>query len=169
MIVRTALPPELPLIGDITAAAYLADALIPAELDYVHQLRDARGRAEDAELWVAVDNAELLGTVTWCPEGSRYRELSGPGEGEFRMLAVTPRARRRGAARALVQQCLELSRAAGHRRMVICSQPSSVAAHALYQSLGFVREPTLDWEPAPGIELLGLSLELGPGRPQVDP
>jgi hypothetical protein len=80
VIVRRAVPAEFPAIGEVTATAYLADNLIPAEIDYVHRLRDARQRAEDADLWVAVDGAELLGTVTWCPDGSPYRELSRPGE-----------------------------------------------------------------------------------------
>ena len=28
-------------------------------------------------------------------------------------------------------------------------------AHALYRSMGFVRDPSLDWEPARGVVLLG--------------
>jgi hypothetical protein len=69
-----------------------------------------------------------------------------------------------------VEQCLDLSRAAGHSRMVICSQSTMVAAHALYERLGFVREPALDWQPVPGVELLGLTLELRPAsRPPADP
>jgi len=34
------------------------------------------------------------------------------------------------------------------------------AAHRLYGRLGFVRAPELDWEPVPGIVLLGFRLPL---------
>ena len=60
------------------------------------------------------DDGTLLGSVTSCPPGSPWRELSVEGEGEFRMLAVAPAARGRGVGEALVRQCEE--RAARDRR-----------------------------------------------------
>jgi hypothetical protein len=41
------------------------------------------------------------------------------------------------------------------------------AAHRLYTRLGFVRLPTRDWEPVPGISLraFGLALSDGPSLP----
>jgi hypothetical protein len=34
------------------------------------------------------------------------------------------------------------------------------AAHRLYARLGFVRVPERDWEPVPGVQLLGFRLDL---------
>lgn len=160
LTVRRALPEEYEQVGAMTATAYIHDGHLAADFFYVQVLRDAAARAHDAELLVATDGPELLGTVTWCPEASAYKELAGPGQGEFRMLAVPPQARRRGAARALVQACLDRSRAAGHTRIVLSTQPGMAPAHALYESFGFVRDPGLDWEPAPGVRLVAYALDL---------
>jgi GNAT superfamily N-acetyltransferase len=127
-------------------------------------LRDAASRGVDAQLWVAVERAtgRLLGSVTFCPLGSPYRELATDAEGEFRMLAVDPSARGLGAGRALVQHCLDLSRSLGFGAVVICSLPAMTAAHSLYSSLGFARAPVLDWAPVPGVDLWGFRVSLVP-------
>lgn len=45
--------------------------------------------------------------------------------------------------------------------MVICVRAGMAAnAHRLYERLGFVRLPEKDWSPLPGIDLLGLRLDL---------
>jgi GNAT superfamily N-acetyltransferase len=161
--IRSALPPELSAVGDLTVEAYAADGFLHLGSDYADVLRDAAGRAEKAELWVAVDDDQrLLGSVTFCPPGSPYRELATDGEGEFRMLAVHPSARRRGVANALVQRCIARSRELGDRRIVLCSDRPMHTAHRLYTRLGFVREPALDWSPLPGVDLLGFALDLQP-------
>lgn len=162
--IRLARPDEHAAIGAITMDAYRSDGLLHDETDYADELADAAARARDAELWVAADSAGLLGTVTYCPPGSPYRELATDGEGEFRMLAVDPAQRRRGAARALVEHCITRSIAAGDARIVICSLREMATAHRLYAALGFERIPERDWEPVPGVELLAFSLELAPGQ-----
>jgi ribosomal protein S18 acetylase RimI-like enzyme len=162
--IRLARPSEYAEIGEITVAAYHFDGHLEGDTDYADELRDAAGRAAEAELWVAVDDGDLLGTVTYCPPGSPYRELSDDDEGEFRMLAVNPAHRRRGAARALVEHCIQRSRDAGHRRVVMCSLPTMTAAHRLYEDLGFVRAPELDMRPVPHILLIGFTLDLESAR-----
>ena len=70
------------------------------------------------------------------------------------MLAVAPSARGRGVARALVEHCFTRARELGLEDMVICSMSRMTAAHRLYDAMGFVREPALDWEPVPDVLLL---------------
>ena len=112
-------------------------------------------------MWVAADDTRLIGTVTFCPPGSDYRELAErPDQGEFRMLAVAPAARGRGVARALVERCLERSRELGQTEMVLCSADSMTSAHRLYASFGFARAPELDWRPGPHVVLWGFRLAL---------
>ena len=163
--IRRARDEELDGVGELTAQAYLGDGLLEfGESDgYLAQLRDARRRAELAEVLVAADaeSDEVLGAVAFAVYGGAYAELARPGEGEFRMLAVRPEARRRGAAEALVRACLERARGLGLERIVISSQQKMAAAHRLYGRLGFVRAPERDWEPIPGITLWAFTVELG--------
>lgn len=144
-------------VGEITVRGYVHDGFLVPSDDYAAELRDATSRAERAELWVAAerDDARLLGSVTFCPQGSTYRELADDTEGEFRMLAVDPAARGLGVGRALVQHCLDRSRELGFTAVVLCSLPTMTAAHALYTSMGFARDPSLDWWPVPEVELWG--------------
>lgn len=157
MLVRLARPSEHTVLGEITVAAYAPFTLGAAD-PYVERLRDAGTRAEQAELWAVEDDGLLLGSVTWCPRGSPWTELATDGEGEFRMLAVDPAARGRGAGRALVAHCVGLSRAAGHHGMVLSSLAEMTEAHRLYERFGFVRDPARDWSPLPGVDLQAFTL-----------
>jgi ribosomal protein S18 acetylase RimI-like enzyme len=101
---------------------------------------------------VAVDHdGQVLGSVTSCPPGSPWRELSVDGEGEFRMLSVTPSARGRGVAEALVRHCEERARTSGATRMWLSTLDEMTAAQRLYARLGYRHEPTRDWYPAPDV------------------
>ena len=159
--IRRARPAELEEVGRTTVAAYAAYLEGSSKSDYVTHLRDAERRDREAELWVAVaDDGTLLGSVTSCPEGSPWRELSQPGEGEVRMLAVDPVAQGRGVGRALVTHVVDGFRAQGARAVVICSMTTMEAAHRVYLRLGFVRDPALDWSPVPGVDLVAFRLDL---------
>src|SRR3954447_16929142 len=104
MEIRLARSEEYAAIGDLTVDAYAADGFLDDTDDYVHHLRDGASRAAHAELWVAIDDDAVIGTVTYCPPGSRYCEVATEtDQGEFRMLAVAPAGRRRGIGRALVE------------------------------------------------------------------
>ena len=100
--IRLAAPDEYEEIGTLTAEAYLKDGFVPPGSDYEPTLRAAADRAAKAELWVAAGSAGLLGSVTFCPPGSAYREIARDGESEFRMLAVSPAARGLGVGTALI-------------------------------------------------------------------
>jgi ribosomal protein S18 acetylase RimI-like enzyme len=149
--------PPLPLLN---VDADAADGYIVETDPYAPHLLDAEARAVDGELLVAEVDDQLAGTVTFCPEGSSFSEVAGPGEGEFRMLAVAPAARRRGVAEALVHACISRSRQLGYTAVVLSSLPVQTDAHRLYERLGFRRAPERDWAPRPGIDLIGFELPL---------
>lgn len=157
MEIRRALPTDLATAADLTVSAYSNFTLGPAD-PYIDRLRDTASRAREAELWVADSDGALLGCVTSCPPGSPWREISRPGEGEFRMLAVSPTAQGQGVGQALALHCIGLSRSAGDGAMVLSSLPEMASAHRLYGRLGFERLPERDWSPVPGVELIAFGL-----------
>jgi ribosomal protein S18 acetylase RimI-like enzyme len=159
-VVRLAAPEEYDAVGRLTLHAYVASGILTEEDFYAEHLADVSGRARDADVYVADLDGVVVGTVTFCPEGSALRELAGPGEAEFRMLAVSPSARRQGVAEALVREVIARSRELGCTAVVLSSQPVQEDAHRLYERLGFRRTPEKDWSPAPGIDLLGFRLPL---------
>jgi ribosomal protein S18 acetylase RimI-like enzyme len=152
MVVRPARAHEVADAGAVTEAAYRAAGL--AVGGYVDRLRDAGRRADEAELLVAVDaGGAVLGSVTFCPAGSPWRELARDDEAEIRMLAVRPDAQRLGVGRALTEACVDRARELGFRALVLSTPSVAPAPQRLYESIGFVRDPARDWSPVPGVEL----------------
>lgn len=157
--IRPVGPDELDKVGDLVMAAY--SALRPVRGAYEEEIRGVAERAAGADVLVAVDDGELLGTVTFVSgQGSYSREIAGDGEAEFRMLAVAPAAQGRGVGRALVEECLRRARAVGADRLVLSSGDWMTTAHRLYDGCGFRRTPERDWEPAPQVRLITYALDL---------
>ncbi|ABL81222.1 MULTISPECIES: GNAT family N-acetyltransferase [unclassified Nocardioides] len=159
VVVRRAQPGDLATAGDVTVAAYTEFTLGPED-PYTHKLGDAAARDREAELWVAELDGSVVGTVTIALEGSPWREIGRPGEGEFRMLAVDPAAQRRGVGEALLQLVVDRFRELGSNAIVLSSLDEMRAAHRAYERLGFRRLPDRDWSPVPGVDLIAFRLEL---------
>lgn len=156
--IRLAVAQEYDAVGELTVEAYRHDGFVRGS--YATTLRAAADRAAQAELWIAADADGLLGTITYCPVGSVYREIGQADEGEFRMLGVAGRARGLGIGTALTRRCIDRTRELGHRRIVMSSATYMTAAHRLYERLGFTRLPERDWAPIPGVDLYAFALEL---------
>src|SRR5438876_6605319 len=106
-------------LGELTVAAYRGLAGRPTSDQYAAMLRDVASRARDAEVLVALDDdGSLLGGVTYVGDRSNsWAEFEAEDEACFRMLAVSPEARGRGAGRALVEACIERARRDGKSRL----------------------------------------------------
>jgi ribosomal protein S18 acetylase RimI-like enzyme len=152
VIIRRPVPDDHPAVGALTEDAY-EEFLDDPEDYYRAALRDAARRDREAELWVAVEDDVLVGTVTYCPIGSPWRELGSDDEAEFRMLAVSPKARGQGVGEALVRKCEERAKADGATRMVLSTLDEMTSAHRIYERLGYHRSPERDWFPQPDIPL----------------
>lgn len=156
--VRPARPEELPAVGELTLAAYLTEGPVG---DYADELLDAASRARHAEVLVAVDERDqVVGAVTLAVAGSPYAEISGPGEAEFRMLAVAPAGRRHGVGAALVHACVIRARELCLARLTLSTMAGNATAHRLYERLGFRRAPQGDWCPRPDLRLIVYVLDL---------
>jgi len=160
LFVREASAADHPAIAALTVAAYVGGGFTAPDSDYVPTLADVTSRAGAADVLVAVGGGVVVGSVALAVDGGPYAENAGPGDAVFRMLAVSPSARGRGAGEQLVRACLERAVAAGRDRFVISTQPSMTAAHHLYERLGFRRNPAGDWSPRPDVSLWSYTREL---------
>jgi len=79
---------------------------------------------------------------------------------EVRLLAVAPEARGKGVGVALMRECVARARASGAARLTLHTTEMMQAAVRLYERMGFVRAPEIDFRPAPGIVVKGYRLEL---------
>jgi GNAT superfamily N-acetyltransferase len=159
--IRPAEPDELPLVGELTLAAYLADGHLTPDDHYAGELRAADQRAAEADLVVAATpKGALLGTVTFTLPGTPWAEVSRPGEAEFRMLAVAPEHRGKGVGSALAQWCVDRAREQGCTGVALSSLTTMDTAHRMYERMGFVRAPDRDWRPNPEVHLIAYVLDL---------
>jgi ribosomal protein S18 acetylase RimI-like enzyme len=160
--VRDAREDELDRAGEVVAEAYLTQLDVDEHGWYLARVRDARSRAREAEVLVAVDAAgAVLGCVTYVPDHANpWAEVERPGEAGFRMLGVLPAAARQGVGRALVDACIARARAAGRRGVAITTGEDWTAARQLYEGRGFRRAPERDFEPVPGVRLVAYVLPM---------
>lgn len=157
LTIRPAHDGDLDRAADICVAAYDAAGQLEPGSPYVIDLRATGERARDGILLVAERDGALVGTATICPPGSTFREIGEDGEVEFRFLAVAPEAQGTGVASALIAAIEQHARDTGAVRLAICVRDTNTGAAAMYERMGFVREPHRDWSPRPGIDLLALS------------
>lgn len=140
---------EILAAGELTAQAYQADRLVEPQDAYLEELTDARRRAAEGVLLVAVlrdrDQDVVVGTITLAPYGTSYAETAEPGEMELRMLAVAPEARGRGVAETIMRATTREAALRGYRRIVLATMEAMTTAQRLYDRLGWQRAPERDW------------------------
>jgi ribosomal protein S18 acetylase RimI-like enzyme len=131
-----------------------------AELDGA--VRAALASNAPSECIVAEDHGILIGSVMlYPPNADAYGDLARAGDWpEVRLVAVSPEARGRGVARALMEECIRRARSAGATSLGLHTSRSMRTAMALYTRMGFERDPLTDFHP-PGAELVeGYRLKL---------
>ena len=153
-------PDQYDEVAELTARVYVDEGFSSA--DYEPELRAVPERATTATVLVAERGDRLVGAVTVATRGGPSANVAARGEAEIRMLAVDPAERGRGTGEALVRACLEAARTDGCTAVRLSSQEDMAAAHRLYERLGFVRTPSLDWSPVPGLDLRTYGLPLAP-------
>ena len=158
--VRRAQPVDHEAVAGLTVQVYRGEGYSSAS--YEPFLRDVASRAASATVLVAEVDDRLVGAVTVATRGGEWAEQAVPGEAVIRMLVVAPDGRRSGAGEALVRACLDAALEDGCTLVRLSSQEDMTAAHRLYARLGFVRTPSSDWSPVPGLLLRTYALPLSP-------
>lgn len=153
MIIRDAVADELLFIRELRVHSYEEHAQnIPRE--HWNALKQAisseADMQADVERMVAVIDGEIVGSVALFPaKTDAYEglvdELDYP---EIRMLAVTPQARGKGVAAALIFECISRAKRHGFQSIGLHTADFMKSAMRLYERLGFERLPQFDFEPA---------------------
>lgn len=99
---------------------------------------------------VAESDGEIIGSVALFPaKTDAYNGyIDALDYPEIRMLAVTPAARGKGVATALITECIQRSKEKGYSSIGLHTGQFMESAMRLYESLGFERLPQFDFEPA---------------------
>jgi GNAT superfamily N-acetyltransferase len=171
--IRDALPADRPRVAELTMLAYGEYATIMSPESWA-MLEGAlrQSLADDAGVTriVAELEGEIVGSAAlYDPGVDAYGSLASRALWpEVRLVAVAPSARGHGIARALVNECVRRARAAGATQLGLHTSRSMSAAMRLYERMGFVRDPTSDFQP-PGAELVeGYRLSLGDHEPNTE-
>jgi GNAT superfamily N-acetyltransferase len=164
MEVRRARPSEYEEAGELLARAYseFADPEDPGWREHLELVRDVAGRVDRTVVLVAVDGDRIVGSATIELDGvigDDDAELPASVAG-LRMVGVDPGARRRGIARALLEDVISRCRSAGKEELILRTTGPMVAARRLYESFGFQPAHDLDWVVDDRLTLLGYRLRL---------
>ena len=158
LAIRPATTADHAAIRAVLAAAYgdYAAVMGPAAWGmYEANMREALADPAAGAWLVAAQAGAVVGCVLLVPPGPW-----GATAPEIRLLAVTPAARGLGLGRALMDACIARARAAGFPVIQLHTTPMMAVAKALYERMGFVPAPDLDFSPAPGAVVSGYRLVL---------
>lgn len=163
-VVREAYPTERAAIIALTLQAYEEyEAVMPPAAWAVYAagiqatLRDHTAGA----LLVVVERDLLVGSALLVPPVLQPPADRAPQPyPEIRLVAVAPSWRRRGIATALLDACIERTRAAGYDAVGLHSTVYMADAVRLYQQRGFVRTPEHDFPTPAGVLVMGFRLHL---------
>jgi ribosomal protein S18 acetylase RimI-like enzyme len=161
--IRPVQPSEYRRAGEVVVAAYAALPGAHNSGGYASELADIGRRVKEAEVFVAVNEVDVIGCVTLVPDAtSPWAELLDDDEAGIRMLAVDPGCQSRGVGQLLLDACIARAETLGRAALFLHSTPWMNAAHRLYQRNHFVRVPERDWLPDPEVPLLAFRLTLSP-------
>jgi len=164
MEIREVRPEEYEEAGRVVAHAYseFGDRTDEGWEVHLDLVRDVAGRIDRTVVLIAVEDGRILGSATIELHGligDDDHELP-PGGAVLRMVGVDPSARRRGVGRALVEEVSDRVRADGRHTLILRTTPSMKAAQRLYESMGFVRDESLDMPVSEAFTLMGYRLQL---------
>jgi GNAT superfamily N-acetyltransferase len=107
-------------------------------------------------LLVAERAGRVVGTVTWYDDAAAEGLGWPSGWAGLRALGVDPATRGHGVGRALVEACRRRALAAGAPVLCLHTAGFMTAAVALYEAMGFRRDPSFDFEATSHLRVAGL-------------
>ncbi len=142
--IREATPAEHAEAGRITSEAYREFVRDDGDgwESYLARIADVADRATRTTILVALDVGRIVGSAT-LELHTRVEPEDDPAlhpeEAHVRMVGVDASARRRGVARALLEECMQHARTAGKSYLTLHTTERMTAAMLMYESMGFAR------------------------------
>lgn len=140
---------------EVTLAAYQEyERVLPPEYweSYREHIVETVSNFGAAEQVVALVDGRVVGALLLYPPGTAFGadEAGVMSEDcpEVRLVAVAPQGRGLGIGRALMNDSIQRARAAGSPGLTLHTMDMMKSARKLYDSMGFVRAPALDFQPA---------------------
>ena len=164
--IRDAQEGDRDAIRTVTIAAYQEYAPLMVEHweGYRQSILATLADVAPAEQIVAERGNGIAGTVLLYPAGTALTlpddtqvRLAWP---EVRLLAVAPAVRGQGIGAALVRECLRRARQSGATALALHTTDLMQAAMQLYERMGFIRAPDLDFHPVPEMTIKGYRFNL---------
>jgi GNAT superfamily N-acetyltransferase len=165
LVIRDARDTDREAMRRVTLAAYEQYAAVlppPIWEMYRRQLLATLEASGSVERIVAERDGGVVGSVLLFPPATAaYASAALKSDSpEVRLLAVAPEGRGHGIGRALMDECARRARLAGSARLGLHTIDMMRAALRLYERLGYVRAPELDFTPVPGFVVKGYRLDL---------
>jgi GNAT superfamily N-acetyltransferase len=151
LLVRSAGPADHPAIRDVLIAAYGQYAgLMGSDIfpNYLADLLHLDRHACYGRLLVAETGGRVAGSAAFYPDASVQGVGFPAGWAGGRGLAVHPSARGSGVGRTLLAACERLARQAGAPVFAFHTATFMTGAISLYERLGYLRAPELDFDMA---------------------
>lgn len=153
--IRPAQSSEFETIGQIMVEVYSNLEGFPNATEqpaYYHMLANIGDftKKPGTELLIAISTEHvILGAVVYFSDMQNYGSggntpLQQDAAG-FRLLAVDPQARGQGIGKALSKACIDKAAAQNQSQLVIHTTKAMQVAWGMYEKLGFVRSPDLDF------------------------
>lgn len=164
--IRDARDTEHEVICAVTLSAYEEyAAFMPPEVfgEYRRNMLATLDQDGPVEHIVAEQDGTMVGSVLLFPAGATVQTPTGMIRLEWpevRLLAVVPSARGQGVGVALMQECVQRARRSGVAALTLHTNEIMQAAMRLYERMGFVRAPELDFRPAKDVLIKGFRLNL---------
>lgn len=153
--IRDIQPDEFAELGNLLVEVYaqLSGFPTPAEQPGYYEMLATIGRFTErpaVRVLVATTASDgLLGGVVYFGDMAQYGSggiaTTVQNASGIRLLGVHPRARGLGVGKALTETCIQLARAKQHQQVVLHTTQAMQIAWAMYEKLGFVRSPDLDF------------------------
>lgn len=140
--IREARDGDVGAIVSLWTEAYVAEGEGGRTAPYVEA--DFAETVRRGKVLVAERDGTVIGVVALSAPGTPGQAVARGGEAELSRLVVVASARRAGIGRDLMVHCEQIARTARWSAIALWSRPYQVAAHRLYESLGYQRAPERD-------------------------